>query len=80
AFLQQDAPEVQDVSQISFRLRRGETMALVGDSGSGKSVTALALMLLLDAASTEVNSEGLWLRRRKRQLIALNEQTDAEMR
>ncbi|RCA06462.1 ATP-binding cassette domain-containing protein, partial [Klebsiella pneumoniae] len=28
----------------------------------------------------EVNSEGLWLRRRNRQVIALNEQTDAEMR
>ncbi|MBQ4755995.1 glutathione ABC transporter ATP-binding protein GsiA, partial [Escherichia coli] len=44
------------------------------------SVTALALMRLLDAASSEVNSEGLWLRRRNRQVIALNEQTDAEMR
>lgn len=52
----------------------------MGESGSGKSVTALALMRLLDAASSEVNSEGLWLRRRNRQVIALNEQTDAEMR
>ncbi len=43
-------------------------------------MTALALMRLLDAASSEVNSEGLWLRRRNRQVIALNEQTDAEMR
>ncbi|RFC90758.1 ATP-binding cassette domain-containing protein, partial [Klebsiella pneumoniae] len=68
------------VRQLSFSLRRGETLAIVGESGSGKSVTALALMRLLDAASSEVNSEGLWLRRRNRQVIALNEQTDAEMR
>ncbi|MCS5946193.1 ATP-binding cassette domain-containing protein [Klebsiella variicola subsp. variicola] len=66
--------------QLSFSLRRGETLAIVGESGSGKSVTALALMRLLDAASSEVSSEGLWLRRRNRQVIALNEQTDAEMR
>lgn len=80
AFRQQDAPEVQAVRQLSFSLRRGETLAIVGESGSGKSVTALALMRLLDTASSEVNSEGLWLRRRNRQVIALNEQTDAEMR
>ena len=80
AFRQQDAPEAQAVRQLSFSLRRGETLAIVGESGSGKSVTALALMRLLDAASSEVNSEGLWLRRRNRQVIALNEQTDAEMR
>ena len=80
AFRQQGAPEVQAVRQLSFSLRRGETLAIVGESGSGKSVTALALMRLLDAASSEVNSEGLWLRRRNRQVIALNEQTDAEMR
>ncbi|MCB1777869.1 MAG: ABC transporter ATP-binding protein, partial [Candidatus Competibacteraceae bacterium] len=35
------------VKQISFTLRRGETLALVGESGSGKSVSALSLLQLL---------------------------------
>jgi peptide/nickel transport system ATP-binding protein len=35
------------VRDLSFTLRRGETLGLVGESGCGKSLTALALMGLL---------------------------------
>ena len=35
------------VRDVSFTLRRGETLALVGESGSGKSVTAMSIMRLL---------------------------------
>ena len=38
---------IQAVSNVSFRIERGETLALVGESGSGKSVTALSIMQLL---------------------------------
>jgi peptide/nickel transport system ATP-binding protein len=39
---------VKAVDGVSFSLRRGETLAIVGESGCGKSVTALSLMRLVD--------------------------------
>ncbi len=39
--------EVVVVRDVSFRIREGETVALVGESGCGKSVTALTLARLL---------------------------------
>ena len=39
------------VRDVSFQVRRGETLCLVGESGCGKSMTALAIMSLLPAAA-----------------------------
>lgn len=39
---------VNVVDNVSFSVRPGETMALVGESGCGKSITSLAIMGLLD--------------------------------
>ena len=38
---------VKAVDSVSFSLKRGETLAIVGESGCGKSVTALSLMRLV---------------------------------
>ena len=38
---------VRAVDGVSFDLRRGETLGIVGESGCGKSVTALSIMRLL---------------------------------
>ena len=38
---------VEAVKKESFAIKRGETFALVGESGAGKSVTALSIMRLL---------------------------------
>ncbi|MGG1662174.1 ABC transporter ATP-binding protein [Brevibacillus sp. NRS-1366] len=35
------------VNQVSFQIRAGETLALVGESGCGKSVTSLSIMGLI---------------------------------
>lgn len=40
------------VSGISFHLKKGETLALVGESGCGKSITCLALTKLLPSNNT----------------------------
>jgi oligopeptide/dipeptide ABC transporter ATP-binding protein len=42
-----DGHDTAVVDGVSFTLKRGETLCLVGESGCGKSVTALALMGLL---------------------------------
>src|SRR5207302_9088276 len=39
---------VRAVDGVSFAIPQGETMGLVGESGCGKSVTALSIMRLID--------------------------------
>ena len=41
---------VTAVDDISFSLKRGETLCIVGESGCGKSVSALSIMGLLPPA------------------------------
>jgi peptide/nickel transport system ATP-binding protein len=42
-----DEGEVRAVDGVSFAIKKGETLALVGESGCGKSVTALSLAKLV---------------------------------
>lgn len=45
------------VRNVSFQLEKGEILALVGESGCGKSVSCLALGSLLNPAQTEVSAK-----------------------
>lgn len=48
------AGEVKAVRGIDFYLRQGETLAFVGESGCGKTVTAKAVMQLLKVPPAEI--------------------------
>ena len=47
--------QTRAVDAVSFSIERGETFALLGESGCGKSVTALSLMRLLPPAARIVS-------------------------
>ncbi|PPA70530.1 hypothetical protein C4B60_13005 [Jeotgalibacillus proteolyticus] len=49
---------VKAVDDISFSIKKGETFALVGESGCGKSTTGRTLLRLTEATSGEVRYKG----------------------
>ncbi|HTO62556.1 MAG TPA: ABC transporter ATP-binding protein [Bradyrhizobium sp.] len=63
------------VDNLSFQVRRGETLAIVGESGCGKSVSALSVMRLVPDPPGRIVGGALLLE--GRDLLALD---DAEMR
>ena len=50
--------EVRAVDDVSFTLRRGETLGLVGESGCGKTTVGRAIINILRAMSYRVEIEG----------------------
>ena len=65
---------VKAVDGISFAIRHGETLGIVGESGCGKSITALSVMRLIERPGRIVEGS---IRLAGRDLLALS---DEEMR
>ena len=57
---------VHAVESVSFDLRAGETLALVGESGCGKSTTGRTLLRLVDADNGQIQFAGTDLARLSR--------------
>jgi oligopeptide transport system ATP-binding protein len=53
------AGRVKAVRGVSFELHKKEVLAMVGESGCGKSVTSKAIMRLLDHTAAEVSPESV---------------------
>ncbi len=53
---------VRVVDDVSFTIRRGETLGLVGESGSGKSTVARMLLRLVEPTAGEIRYDGINLR------------------
>ena len=54
------AGEVKAIRDLSFEVRRGETLAIVGESGSGKSVTVQTIMKLIPMPPGRIKSGEIW--------------------
>ena len=65
--------KVQAVRDVSLALRPGEVLAIVGESGCGKSMTSLCIMQLLNSPPAVINGS---IKLRGRELLAL---TDKQM-
>jgi oligopeptide transport system ATP-binding protein len=57
--LRRQVGAVQAVDDVSFDIRRGETLGLVGESGCGKSTTGRVIMRLYDATAGTIEFTGV---------------------
>ena len=68
---QTEAGEVRAVNDVSFDVGKAKTVALVGESGCGKSVTALTILRLIPDPPGKITRGRVWFRRQD--LLKTNE-------
>ena len=69
---------VSAVNGMSFTLNQGETIAILGESGSGKSVTAQAVMGILDMKIASIPKGSI--RYKGKELVGLSEKEHRKLR
>lgn len=79
SFRYKEDQEYYDVNNVSFHVKRGEWLSIVGHNGSGKSTTIRLIDGLLDAESGEIwiddqllSSENVWDLRRQIGMVFQN--------
>ncbi len=74
--LQTQRGSAQAVRSVSFNLERGETLGLIGESGCGKSITAMSLMGLLPDNAVVTGS----IRFDQQELVGQSDETLQQLR
>jgi oligopeptide/dipeptide ABC transporter ATP-binding protein len=64
------------VDHVSFEIRQGEVLGLVGESGCGKSVTAMSLMRLIPSPPGQIDGGCVWWGGRNLLAIPASEMRD----
>lgn len=68
-FLKRTIPVVRAVEDVSFSVKAGETLCIVGESGCGKSTIARLLMRIVEPTSGHVLIDGTDIADLKRQAL-----------
>ena len=79
SFLNGSGKKVPTVSNVSFALKRGEILAIVGESGCGKSITCMSLSKLLPCPPAYLSGD-ISLVRRDGSVSSILELTKPELR
>lgn len=71
---------VKAVNDVSFELKKGETIGIVGESGSGKSVTSLSAMRLIPSPPGKIAEGKIEFQNKRKNVRDLVKVSEEEMR
>ena len=78
--IRDDGSELPIVKGANFKVRRGEVVALIGESGSGKSVTSLSAMRLIPSPPGKISGGEIIFHKKNGEKVDLLKASEEEMR